>query len=101
MARKRISLEDIIEDLKKEINSGIWYVYVVECKDGTLYTGTTNNVERRVKQHNEGKGARYTKYRAPVVLKASWEYGNRSEATKAEYKFKQLTKEKKLKAINQ
>jgi putative endonuclease len=48
-----------------------WHVYIVECADGTLYTGITNNVEKRVQKHNTGKGAKYTRGRLPVTLRWS------------------------------
>ena len=59
----------------------------------------TNDVEARIKKHNSGKGAKYTRGRAPVFLKASWEYNTKAEAASAEYAFKQLTREQKLKLI--
>lgn len=73
-----------------------WYIYILECFDKTLYTGITNNVEKRIKQHNAGKGAKYTKIRLPVKLKALFEAENRSQASKEEYRIKQLTREEKL-----
>jgi predicted GIY-YIG superfamily endonuclease len=76
-----------------------WYVYLVECSDGSIYTGISNNVEARVKKHNSGKGAKYTKSRRPVYLKASCLYLNRSEASKAEYNFKRYTKDEKMNLI--
>jgi len=76
-----------------------WYVYVLECADGSLYTGTTNDVAARVAKHNSGKGAKYTRGRTPVVLKASLEYENKSEAAKAEYVFKELSREEKIARI--
>lgn len=77
----------------------MWFVYILECSDGTLYTGITTNVERRVKQHNNGKGAKYTKVRRPVVLRKVFEATNRSEASKEEYRIKQLSRIEKLKLI--
>jgi len=74
-----------------------WFVYIVRCSDDTLYTGITNNLERRIQQHNEGKGAKYTKGRGPVTLVKSFECASKSEALKLEYKIKQLPKEEKLK----
>lgn len=73
-----------------------WHVYILECSDNTLYTGITNNLERRIQKHNSGKGARYTKGRAPVKLIKSFELNNKSEALKLEYKIKQLSREDKL-----
>lgn len=76
-----------------------WYVYIVECSDGTLYTGITNDVEKRINTHNSGKGAKYTRSRLPVVVKRIWEVENRSEASKMEYRIKQLKRDEKLKLI--
>jgi putative endonuclease len=79
----------------------MWYVYILECSDGTLYTGITTDLDKRVKTHNNGKGAKYTKARLPVVLKASFEAEDRSTASKEEYRIKQLTRKEKLKLINE
>ena len=76
-----------------------WYVYILECSDGSLYTGITNDVEARIGKHNSGKGAKYTRGRTPVVLKASWEYETKAEAAKEEYALKKLTRPKKLELI--
>lgn len=78
---------------------GKWYVYILECSDGSLYTGITNDLEKRIKTHNSGKGAKYTRCRLPVELKKSWEVENRSEASKMEYKIKKLRRDEKLKLI--
>lgn len=68
-----------------------WYVYIVSCSDGSLYTGTTNDLERRVHQHNASKaGARYTRSRRPVELVYYQAVDNRSEACKKEYKIRKL-----------
>ncbi|MEN8097798.1 MAG: GIY-YIG nuclease family protein [Chloroflexota bacterium] len=72
-----------------------WYVYVVECRDGSLYTGMTLDVLRRVGQHNKGRGARYTASRRPVSLKAAWRYSSRVAAMKAEARYKQYPLKKK------
>ena len=79
----------------------MWYVYILECSDGTLYTGITTNLDKRLKTHNNGKGAKYTKTRLPVVLKASFEAEDRSSASKEEYRIKQLTRKEKLELINE
>lgn len=71
------------------------YFYVLHCKDNSLYAGYTNNLDRRVKLHNEGKGAKYTRGRGPVKLVFSKAYDNKSEALKAEYEFKQWSRKKK------
>lgn len=75
------------------------YVYIVECKDGTLYTGWTTNIEKRIEQHNKGKGAKYTKTRYPVTLKYFEEFRTKEEALKREYAIKQLTRKEKLELI--
>ncbi|MFI5148765.1 MAG: GIY-YIG nuclease family protein [Bacteroidia bacterium] len=77
----------------------IWVLYLIQCADDTLYTGITNNLEARLEAHNAGKGAKYTKGRTPVLLKAVFEFADKSEASKAEYKMKQRTKAEKLKLI--
>jgi putative endonuclease len=77
-------------------SSDIWFVYILRCSDDTLYTGITNDLERRVKQHNEGKGAKYTRGRGPVTLVKFIECASKSEALKLEYKIKQLPREEKL-----
>lgn len=69
-----------------------YYMYVVECADGTWYTGYTTDVERRVATHNAGKGARYTKVRRPVRLLASALFSTKHEAMSAEYHFKRLSR---------
>jgi putative endonuclease len=72
------------------------YFYVVSCKDDSLYAGYTNNLKRRIKLHNEGKGAKYTCARRPVRLVYSKGFSTKSEAMKAEYTFKQWDRKKKL-----
>ncbi len=76
-----------------------WFVYMVECSDKTLYTGITNDVVARIAKHNSGKGAKYTRSRSPVKLKAFWKYETKSIAAQAEYAFKQLSKTQKLALI--
>ena len=75
----------------------MWYVYIVRCaKDNSLYCGMTNNLEKRLKTHNEGRGAKYTRGRLPVILLKSWEVQTKGEALKFEHKIKQLSKKDKL-----
>lgn len=76
-----------------------WFVYILECNDGTLYTGITNDITKRIAKHNSGKGAKYTKVRLPVKLKIKFQANDRSEASKLEYKIKQLSRHEKLKLI--
>ena|SRR3989338_10355459 len=73
-----------------------WHVYIIECKDGKLYTGITNNLERRIRDHNSGNGCRFTKYRIPVKLLHSEDCLTKSEALKREFKIKRQPREKKL-----
>jgi putative endonuclease len=77
----------------------MWYVYLLECSDGSLYCGITNNLEKRIEAHNNKKGAKYTKSRLPVKLRIYWEYQTKSDSLKFEYKIKQLSRKEKLKLI--
>ena len=79
-----------------------WYVYIVECADGSLYTGITTDVNRRLLEHNYSfKSAKYTRSRRPVHLVWSKEVeGGRSGASKEEYRIKRLSRKKKLDLIN-
>ena len=77
------------------------YVYIVKCSDGTYYTGYTNDLKRRIKQHNAGEGAKYTKGRRPVELVHSEQFETKSEAMKREYEIKQFKRRRKTEIINQ
>lgn len=78
-----------------------WWVYVLECSDGSLYAGITTDLLRRVHEHNAtARGARYTKARRPVVLTSSWRCASRSDALKWEHAFKALTRTQKLAWVN-
>ena len=68
---------------------------MLECDDGSFYTGITNDIEARLEMHNEGKGAKYTRGRTPVKLKIFFEFEDRSEASKVEYLIKQLSRDQK------
>ncbi len=72
------------------------YTYILKCNDDTLYTGWTNNLEKRIKDHNDGKGAKYTKSRRPVELVYHEKFETKEEAMKREYAIKQLTRAEKL-----
>lgn len=74
-----------------------WYVYLLRCKDNTLYTGITKDIERRIEEHNhcDKKGAKYTRTRRPVRLAYFEESVNRSTASQREYQLKKLTKKAK------
>lgn len=77
----------------------MYYIYVVECGDGTLYTGYTVNLEKRIKAHNDGKGAKYTRGRTPIVLKYYEEFECKNDALKRESEIKSFSKTKKVDLI--
>lgn len=78
-----------------------WYLYILECGDGTLYTGITDDVQRRLDQHIAGKGAKYTRGRGPLKLVYQEEWGCRSDASRREYAVHQMTRQQKLELIAQ
>ena len=79
----------------------MYYLYIVECADKTLYTGITVDLKRRIKEHNTSKiGAKYTKARRPVTLVYSKKFRNRSTASKAEAKIKKMTRKEKLSLLS-
>lgn len=75
------------------------YTYIVQCKDGTFYTGWTNNLEKRILDHNSGKGAKYTRARKPVVLVYYETFERKEEAMSREYTIKHLSRKEKEKLI--
>ncbi|WP_040213877.1 GIY-YIG nuclease family protein [Clostridium polynesiense] len=75
------------------------YVYILQCSDDTLYTGWTNNLEKRLETHSKGKGAKYTRCRLPVKLVYFESHEDKISAQKREYAIKKLTREQKLKLI--
>ena len=80
----------------------LWYVYIVECIDNTLYTGITTDIDRRISEHNSSdRGAKYTKSRRPVELVYFEESENRSTASKRECAIKKLTRSDKLLLITE
>ena len=72
-----------------------WYVYLVKTNQDTLYCGYTNNIDKRIAAHNNGKGAKYTKTRRPVILVYSESFDNKTDAMKREWQIKQLTRKQK------
>ncbi len=74
-------------------------VYVLRCKDGSFYTGYTDDLKRRLKMHNEGKASKYTRSRLPVELVARWSFASKSEAMKYEIAFKSLPRKSKMKEL--
>ncbi|MEG1287286.1 GIY-YIG nuclease family protein [Clostridium sp.] len=77
------------------------YVYILKCSDNSLYTGWTNNIEKRFKVHSQGKGAKYTRARLPVELIYFEKFDNKIDAMKREYEIKKLKRIEKLKLINE
>lgn len=79
----------------------MYYVYILRCADDTLYVGSTNNLEKRLHQHNNAKsGAHYTKIRRPVVIEYYQELGSLGEARSREAEIKRLNRKNKLELIN-
>lgn len=76
------------------------FTYILRCNDGSLYTGWTNDLEKRLGDHNAGKGAKYTKGRRPVELAYYETYETREEAMKREYAIKHLTREQKMNLLH-
>ena len=74
-------------------------VYILECADGTLYTGYTTDLERRVAEHNAGEGAKYTRGRTPVEVVHRERYGSRSAAMAREYEIKQWSRQEKVRLV--
>lgn len=73
----------------------MWHVYMVRCEDDSLYAGVTTDIERRMREHNAGKGARYTRSRRPVALVYTEKARSQSEALQREVQIKKMTKQKK------
>jgi putative endonuclease len=76
-----------------------WFLYVLKCRDGSLYCGITTDLSRRLDQHNAGTGARYTRARRPVVVAHSWPCKDRSSALKNEAAFKKLSRAAKIRRL--
>lgn len=76
------------------------YVYIVECNDGTYYTGYTTDVDRRIDEHNQGDGAKYTRGRRPVELVYAESFDTSSEALRREHEIKQLRRSGKERLVN-
>lgn len=76
------------------------YVYIAECADGTLYTGWTNDLEKRLSAHNNGSASKYTRSRTPVTIVYSEEFETREEAMSREARIKSLSRARKIELIN-
>ncbi len=77
----------------------MYYTYIIECSDNSLYTGYTTDVKRRIKEHNDGNGAKYTRSRTPVELKYVEFHNTKSNAMSKEYSIKQLSTSEKRNLI--
>ncbi|MDO5400152.1 MAG: GIY-YIG nuclease family protein [Eubacteriales bacterium] len=77
----------------------MWYLYILRCADGTLYTGITNDIPHRLQMHRTGKGAKYTRGRGPLELAYREECESYSQALKREHQVKKLTRQQKLELI--
>ncbi|HEU5058003.1 MAG TPA: GIY-YIG nuclease family protein [Kofleriaceae bacterium] len=77
----------------------MWFVYLVECCDGTLYTGVARDLDRRLAEHNAGRGARYTRGRAPVRIVAASRAMEKRAAYRLEWRVKQLPRRRKAAAV--
>ena len=78
-----------------------WFLYTLRCADGTFYTGITTDLDRRVAEHNSGRGARYTAGRRPVTLLAAWRFPDQGAAQRAEARFRRLPRAQKLALVTQ
>jgi len=83
----------------KLAKTGEWSIYLLRCSDGCIYTGVAKDVQKRLHQHNHGRGAKYTRSKSPVHLMAWSPVGSQSEALKLEYQVKRLSRDKKLSLI--
>ena len=98
MANYNVSGLITLAELAKS-KEGSWCVYILKCSDNTYYTGITNNIKRRIQQHETNKGAKYTKGRGPFSLVYQNNCKNRSEASQKEYAIKKLTLTEKITLI--
>ena len=78
----------------------IWYVYILQCADGTLYTGITNDLDRRLKAHNAGTASKYTRVRRPVVMVYHEEIDTKGNALHRELQIKSMSRQQKMDLLN-
>jgi putative endonuclease len=81
--------------------TSLFYIYILKCSDNSLYTGYTDNLERRLKKHNQGKASKYTRSRLPVSIVYSEDHPDKSSAMKREIWIKSLSRENKIKLIQE
>ena len=98
MANYNVSGLITLAELSKSKES-TWCVYILKCSDNTYYTGITNNIKRRIQQHETNKGAKYTKGRGPFLLVYQDKCNNRGEASQKEFSIKKLTLSEKINLI--
>ena len=87
-------------DEKHSMSAKNWVVYLVRCSDQSLYCGITNDIKRRLAEHNAGKGARYTRARKPVELVGHSPEISKSDALKLEYRIKKLPSDRKIQVLD-
>jgi UV DNA damage endonuclease len=92
---KEVAVAKLLTDLKNGEPEATWFVYLLRCADGSLYTGITNDLDRRVEQHNAGTASRYTRSRLPAVLVYQEAQASRSHALKRELAIKALSRQAK------
>src|SRR5438552_8797145 len=93
---KEVAVKKLLTDLTNgRKTDGTWFVYLLRCADGSLYTGITNDVPRRIEQHNAGTASRYTRSRLPVILVYQESQASRSHALKRELAIKGLSRQEK------
>lgn len=86
-----------MEETRDSLRS--WFVYILRCNDGSLYTGISNDVEARVKRHNEGKGSKYIRAKRPATLVYTQEFTTKSEALRREIEIKALSRNDKQQLV--
>lgn len=85
---------------KRVIKKAVWFLYILECRDGSLYTGISNDVQARLAAHQAGRGAKYTRAHLPVALRHVEKCGTRGEAMSREHEVKRLPRKKKLELLS-
>ncbi len=90
-----------VENKNNKMKQGVFYVYILQCADGSLYTGFTNDPEKRFQAHNLGKGAKYTRSRLPVTPVYVEQFTTEHDARSREWHIKRLTRAQKLELIEQ
>lgn len=83
----------------KKIKKNVWFLYILECSDGSLYAGITKNIARRIKQHSSGKGSRILRGKLPVKLVYQETHSDRSSALKREIQIKKLSRNEKMSLV--